>query len=93
MQKPEVAGSPKTLGQHMLQYQPQELGPGQRPCLPVFDLAVLVAECHLAVLAGNNVLLLDHTLVKVAASCSVYDSNWQKVRPIVFQSLLRAGVS
>jgi len=35
MQKAEVARTPKALGQHMLENQPQELGAGQRSGLPL----------------------------------------------------------
>ncbi len=49
MQKAEVTGTPEAFRQHMLQNQPQELSPGQRPGLHLFGFAVLVTEGHQAI--------------------------------------------
>ena len=67
MQEPEIAGAAQTLGQHVLEQQPQEIGAGEGAGLPPAGLGVPVAEGHLVVLAGEDILLLQHAPIPVAA--------------------------
>ena len=50
----------------MLQDQPEEIGAGYGSLLHPSGLGVLIAEAHLTVLAGNDVLLADDAPVKIA---------------------------
>ena len=56
MQKTEVARTPKSLGQNMLQHQLQKVRAGN--CSPR-HLPVAIAEAHLAVAASHDILLGD----------------------------------
>ncbi len=67
MQEAKVAGSPETLGQHVLQEQRQETRPAQRAHRTLAGLAVAIAKADLACLAGEDVLLLDDAPIQVAA--------------------------
>ena len=59
MQKADVARAPEPLGQHILQHQPEELRPWNRPALELPRLAIAVAETHLPVGAADEILLAD----------------------------------
>lgn len=67
MQKAKVAGAPKTLRQHMLQDQPQELRPGNGPPLQPLAPGVAIHEAHLAIATGHDILLPDDAPVEVAS--------------------------
>ena len=60
VEKAEVARAAQPLGQDMAQQQVQEVGARERSGLPAAGAAVLEAEGHLAVVAGEDVLLPDH---------------------------------
>ena len=66
MQEAEVARPPETFRQHVLQHQPQELRTGNGPPFQLPRPGVAIAERHLSVLAGEDILLPDHAPVKVA---------------------------
>ena len=51
----------------MLDDQPQEFCTGHRSILDLSGLAIAIAEGHLTVLAGNNILLLNHTAIEIAS--------------------------
>jgi len=51
----------------MLKDQPQELGAGNGSGLHLLCLAVLIPKGYLVILAGHDVLLLDHALVEITA--------------------------
>ncbi len=51
----------------MLEDQPQEGGAGERCVFDPFSLAILVAKSHLAVFAGDDILLLDHAFIERAS--------------------------
>jgi len=85
MQKTEVTGAPEALGQRMLQNQPQELWPRQCPGLHLFGFAVLVAESHQAIPASDNILFLDHALVKIAPQINLGESLF--LRKLLWASL------
>ena len=59
MQKAEVTCPPETLGQHMLQDQPEELRAGYGAQLGPPGLGILIAKDHLTVAASKNVLLAE----------------------------------
>ncbi len=63
----EVTGAPKALGQDMLEQQPQKAGAGEGAGFGAAGFAVSLAEGDLAVVAGAEVLLLEHPPVQVAA--------------------------
>jgi len=65
VQEAEVARAPQTLGQDVLQHQPQEVGAGQRAQGHPVGLGVSVAEGDMAVLVAQDVGLLDHPAVQV----------------------------
>ena len=65
VQKAEVAGAPETLRQHMLQHQPQKLRAGDGSPFPLTRLGVAIPEGHLAVFAGDDILLPDDAPVKI----------------------------
>jgi len=67
VQKPEVAGAPEALGQDMLEQQPEEGGAGERSRFAAASFAVAVAKGDLAVVAGEDVLFLEHAPVQIAA--------------------------
>ncbi len=67
MQKAEVASASEAFGQHMLEDQPQEPGAGDRSVFALLGFAILVAKSHLAVFAGDNIFLLDHAFIEIAA--------------------------
>ena len=67
VEKAEVARAAQPLGQDMAQQQVQEVGARERSGLPAAGAAVLEAEGHLAVVAGEDVLLPDHAAVEIAA--------------------------
>lgn len=67
MEETEVACASKTFGQYVLEDEPQELGAGKGASTHGFTLGVPVAEGHLAVLTGDDVLLPDDTSVQIAS--------------------------
>lgn len=64
--KPKLLTAPKALGQDMAQ-QPQELRAGNGAGFEPPGLAVAVAEGHLAVFAGENVLFLEYAAIEITA--------------------------
>ena len=66
MQKAEVAGPAEAFGQDMPEHQGEEARPRQGAVLEALALGMTVAEGHLAVLAGDDVLLPDNTAIEVA---------------------------
>lgn len=66
MQKAEITRPPKALGQHMLQDQPQEMRAADCATFYSAGLGVAIAKAHLAVGAGDDVLLADDAAVKIA---------------------------
>jgi hypothetical protein len=66
MQKAIVAGASEALGQDMLEPQGEEACPGQSAVGEALALGIAVAEGHLAVLAGDDVFLLDDAAIEVA---------------------------
>ncbi len=67
MQKAVVARPPEALGQHVLQDQVQEGRAAYGAHHALAGLAVPIAETHLAVLAGEDVLFLNHAPIQIAA--------------------------
>jgi hypothetical protein len=57
VQEAEIASAAKALGQHVLENQPEEIDPGERAPFRLAGLSVAIAEAHLAILAGEDVLL------------------------------------
>jgi hypothetical protein len=55
----EVSGAPESLGQDMLQDQPQEVCAGQGAALHLSGFCVAITEGHLAVVAGQNIRFAD----------------------------------
>lgn len=66
MQKAEVACPTEPLGQHVLQYQPQELRAGNGPEFLFPRFGVAITETHLAVVTSDDILFGDDAPVKVA---------------------------
>lgn len=66
MQKAEVTRTAKALGQDMLEAQSKELCARSGTVLEPLLLGVAIAESHLAVLTGDDVLLLDDTAIQIA---------------------------
>ena len=66
MQKAEVARTPESLGQHMLQHQPEELRAGKRSALQLSGTGVAITEADFAVGAGEDVFLGDDAPVQIA---------------------------
>ena len=48
MQKADVARAPEPLGQHILQHQPEELRPWNRPALELPRLAIAITGLGMA---------------------------------------------
>jgi len=67
MQKAEVAGPPEALGQDVLQDQPEESGAAHRAHRHLAGLAVAVTKADLALVTGQDVLLLNDASIKIAA--------------------------
>lgn len=67
MQKAEIARPPEAFGQHMLQDQPQEMRTGDGALFHRSGLGVAITEAHLAVVAGDDVLLGDAAPVQITA--------------------------
>ena len=67
VQKAEVAGAPEALGQDMLEQQPQEGSAGEGAGFGAAGFAVAIAEGDLAVVAGEDVFLLEDAAVPIAA--------------------------
>ncbi len=65
MQKTVIARPAKSLGQHMLQHQPQKIRTGHSELLHPPGLGVLIAEADLTVLAANDNLLPDDGPVEI----------------------------
>ena len=65
MQEAEVAGAAVTLGQDVLQDEMQECHAAHAALFDPFGLAVPVAERHPAILAGQDVFLLDHAPIQI----------------------------
>ncbi len=68
MQEAKVPGPLQALGQHMLQHQPQEVGPRQGSGRGSAGLGIAPAVGHLAVLAAQDIALRDDTPVQIAVS-------------------------
>ena len=51
----------------MLADQPQEPGAADGSVFDPFSFAIVVTKRHLTVLAGDNIFLLDHAFVEIAA--------------------------
>lgn len=66
MQKAKVARTSESLGQHMLQHQPQELCAGHGAPFQLHGLAVAITEADLAGSAGEDVFFGDDAPVKIA---------------------------
>ena len=67
MQKAEVAGAAEAFGQHMLQDQPQKVCTGNGALRQLPGLGVAIAESHLAVVAGDDILFGDDAPVQIAS--------------------------
>jgi len=67
MQKSEVAGSPESLGQHVLQDQMEEGRPAHRAHRTLAGLAVAIPKADLTVVAGEDVPLLNDASIQIAA--------------------------
>ena len=66
MQESIIARTPETLGQHMLQQQPEKVGAPQ--CSGFRRAPVVgIAEGHLAVAHGDDVVLAQHGTIEVFA--------------------------
>ena len=65
VQKAEVAGPAVTLGQDVLQDQPEKFSAADGAAFHLFGFAVLIAEFYLTVFAGEYVLFLNHAPVQV----------------------------
>ena len=66
VQEAEVARTPEAFGQHMLEDEPQEAGAGDGSELELLGLAVQITKGHLAVLAGDDISLLEHPFIEIA---------------------------
>ena len=66
MHETEVAGTPESFRQDMLQEQPQELCAGDCSGFDSLGFAVSITEGHLAAGAGDYVLLLNHAAIEIA---------------------------
>ena len=66
MQKTVIARPPKSLGQHMLQHQPQKIRTGHGALLHPPGLGVLEAEAYQAVTAGDDILFANDPTIKIA---------------------------
>lgn len=66
MQQAEVSRPMETLGQYVLQYQPEEVCSFQGARFPLSGLAFFIAEGHPIVLQTQDLALTDDTLVEVA---------------------------
>ena len=67
MQEAVVPSAAEALGQDMAQEEPEEVGTGERAGVQLAGLAVLIPEGHFASFAGEDVLLLEHAAVQIAA--------------------------
>ena len=57
--KPKLRARLESLGQHMLQHQPEELRAGKRSALQLSGTGVAITEADFAVGAGEDVFLGD----------------------------------
>ena len=67
VQEAVVPSVAKAFGQDIAQEVPEERGARQGPDARLSGFAVLVPEGHFAVLAGEDVLLLEHAAIEIAA--------------------------
>ena len=67
MQEAEVARSAKALGQDVAQHQGEEVRAREGAVFPPFAIGVAIAEGHLPVLAGDDVLLADDAAAEVTS--------------------------
>ncbi len=85
MQEPEIARPPKAFRQHMLKHQPEEVCAGHRALLHAPGFGVAIAEGHLAVAAGDDVLFADDAAVEIAAEvdeCRSAAADFWPYRPL-----------
>ncbi len=66
MEESVVARTPEALGQHMLQQQPEKVGARERSGFRR-TLVVRIAEGHLTVAHGDDVVLAQHATIEVFA--------------------------
>jgi len=66
MQKAEVASTPESFRQNVLEDQPQEFRARDRPEFRTLGLGVSIPKSHLPVLASEDVFLLDHAAIEIA---------------------------
>ena len=67
MQETKITGAPKALRQHMLEHQPEKVGAGNGALFHPSGLGVTIAERHLAVAAGDDILLADDAPIQITA--------------------------
>ena len=59
VQEAEIARTTKTLGQHVLENQSEELSAGKRALFRLAGFNAAIAEAHPAIRAGEDVLFTD----------------------------------
>ena len=66
MQEADIARPSEPLGQHMLQYQPEEIRATHSSTRKLPGFAIAVTETHLTVRAGDDVVLADDPAIQIA---------------------------